>query len=377
MKNNLLFIYYQNTKAGGVAKVLANIVNALVKEGYNIDILFLMGEHEDFYSLDGRIKKHYVDSFSFWTFKVCAFNKRNLRFMPKISNINNYIYQLGVTILMHRWLRRNHKAYNLIISCWYNLSCALALIKRVNNKVIAWEHANHKVGGPFWNKLKPYYKNLYKVVCLNKDDNAYYKLINPQTFVIGNMMDSNIEDQDFIPSKNKENLITMIARLEQEKNVLEFLEIIKTSELSSDWKVNIIGDGSQISILTKYIDDNSLSNVSLLGQMDSEDVKKVLYKSKINCLTSLTESFGVVLIEAMFSSNALIAYNCPSGPAEIVNNQNGFLIPLGDKNEFKEKLKYLVQNTQTLDNLMLSSYSQSKKWKRNNIINKWNYILRN
>ncbi|MPS72237.1 MAG: glycosyltransferase [Chryseobacterium sp.] len=339
MKRKILFIYYQNIKAGGIAKVLANLANELIKEAYQVEILFLMREHEDFYPLDSRIKKHYVDSFSFWTFRLCQFNRKYLRFIPRLDNINTYIYQLGVTILMNNWLKQNHMKYDLIISCWYKLSCTLALNKKVSHKTIAWEHASHKVGGVFWNKLKVYYENLQNIICLNHDDYLYYKGINPQTSVIGNMMDSPIEDQYFIPKENKENLITMIARLEQEKNVLEFLEIIKESELPVDWQIKIIGDGSQMPILKEYIENNSLSNVFLLGQLDPGNVRSILSRSKISCLTSLTEAFGVVLIEAMFSSNALITYNCPGGPSEIVNKQNGFLISAGDKEDFKDKLK--------------------------------------
>ena len=48
MGKKLLFIYYQNIKAGGVAKVLANLVNELVDNGYEIDILFLMSEHNHY-----------------------------------------------------------------------------------------------------------------------------------------------------------------------------------------------------------------------------------------------------------------------------------------------------------------------------------------
>ena len=375
MRKKILFVYYQNIKSGGVAKVLTNLANELVSEGYQIDILFLMSEHDDFYPLDQRIRKHYVDSFSFWTFKVCKFNKKHLRFIPKLNNMNAYIYQLGVNILMDGWLKQNHMKYDLIISCWYKLSCTLAVNRKINRKTIAWEHTNHKVGGVFWNRLKLRYKNFYKIVCLNQDDYSYYKAINPETFVIGNMMDGHIENQTFIPKEKKDNVITMIARLDEDKNVLEFMEIIKEAELPSDWTVQIVGDGPQMAVVKDYIYNNSLSNVFLLGQLDADNVRKILSRSKISCLTSLREGFGVVLIEAMFSSNALIAYNCPSGPSEIVNKQNGFLVPLGDKKEFKEKLKYLMQNPKILDDLMKSSYSESEKWKKNLIIDKWDLLL--
>ena len=375
MGKKLLFIYYQNIKAGGVAKVLANLVNELVDNGYEIDILFLMSEHNDFYPIDSRVKKHYVDSFGHWAFSICAFNKRRLRFIPKLQAINDYIYQLGVTLLINKWLKENHKNYDTIISCWYKLSCTLALNKKVNKKTIAWEHTSHTVGGPLYNQLKLKYGILKNVVVLNQNDFKYYKDINPKTVVIGNMMDEKTESQDFIPNEKKGNLVTMIARLDEDKNVLEFLEIIKESNLPQDWEVKIIGDGDQRKILENYINENSLSNVSLEGQLNSAQVKDILSKSKINCLTSLREGFGVVLIEAMFSSNALIAYDCPSGPSEIVNNENGFLIPLRDKKLFQNKLKFLIENPYTLETLMKTSFQDSQNWKKDTIIEKWKNIL--
>ena len=376
MSPKLLFIYYQNIKAGGVAKVLSNLVNELVNEGYEIDILFMMEKHDDFYPIDPRVKKHYIDSFDYWTWRLCAFNKKNLRFIPKITSLNNYIYQLGVTLLMNQWLKKHHQNYDTIISCWYKLSCTLAINRKVNHKTIAWEHTSHEVGGPLYNRLKKHYCDLNKIIVLNHDDFDFYKSINPKTSIIGNTADYNIENQDFIPNYYKQNLITLIARLDEEKNVLEFLEIIKESALSQDWQVQIVGDGDQRKILQNYINDNALSNVSLQGQLNSEQVKKVLSKSKISCLTSLREGFGVVLIEALFSSNVLIAYDCPSGPAEIVNIENGFLIPLRNKAQFIEKLKFLTNNPATLENMMKSSFQDAQKWKKNHVYEKWKSIIK-
>ena len=85
MSPKLLFIYYQNIKAGGVAKVLSNLVNELVNEGYEIDILFLMEKHDDFYPIDPRVKKHYIDSFDYWTWRLCAFNKKTSVLFQKLQ----------------------------------------------------------------------------------------------------------------------------------------------------------------------------------------------------------------------------------------------------------------------------------------------------
>lgn len=374
-KNKILFIYYQNIKAGGVAKVTTTLMNELVDKGYDIDILFLMKEHRDFYAVDPRITKYYVDSFAFWTWTICEFNNKHLKFIPKIQNINTYIYHYGIAILMNRWLRKSHSQYDTIISCWYKLSCILTFNKKVRYKTISWEHISHLVGGKLWNKLKTRYNHLREIICLNTDDYTYFKKINPKTKIIGNMMDPEFEKLDFRPSIEKENIISLVARLDPEKNILEFLEIIKQTKLPTDWKVNIIGHGSQLNLLKNYAETNNLHQVNFLGQVDAEAVRSQMLKSKILCLTSTREGFGVVLVEGLFSSNVLIGYDCPSGPSDIINEQNGYLIPLHDKELFREKLEYLTNDKAALAQKIESSFEDSKKWKREKIMEKWRGTL--
>ena len=101
----------------------------------------------------------------------------------------------------------------------------------------------------------------------------------------------------------------------------------------------------------------------------------VLLKSKIFAFTSLKEGLPTVLIEAMFCGNVLVSYDCNYGPSDIITEKNGFLIPLHDQKKFCEKLELLTSNSNLINNLMLSSFEESKAWKKNEILKKWNIIL--
>lgn len=98
-------------------------------------------------------------------------------------------------------------------------------------------------------------------------------------------------------------------------------------------------------------------------------------RSKIFAFTSLREAFGNVLVEAMMTGNAIIAYDCNYGPSDIINENNGFLIPLYDKEMFIEKLEYLTHNPEVLKELMKSSFEESKKWKKDTSLKQWKEIL--
>ena len=375
-KKKILLIYYVLFNPGGVARVMTNLANELVEEGHEVEILLLTSKTYAFYSLNKNIKIHTADMFSHWAWGICEFNVKYLKFIPKIQNINSYISHIGVYLLLKNWLLKNHQNYDTIISCWYKISSFLGTFKNIAAKTIAWEHTDYNVGGWLYDKkLRKFYKNLKGIVCINTPSVQYYKHFSKTSF-IPNIIGEPFESKSFIPSESKENIISFVGRLDKGKNVGELLDIFEQSNLPKDWILQIIGDGVERNNLEKYVKDKGLdANVCFLGSKNIDEISKLLDKSKIFVSTSLKEGLPTVLVEAMFCSNALIAYDCNYGPSDIINENNGFLIPLGDKKIFREKLEYLIMNQDIYNNLNKSSYEESQKWKKGKILEKWTEIL--
>ncbi|NML69353.1 glycosyltransferase family 4 protein [Chryseobacterium sp. RP-3-3] len=377
MNKKILFIYYQNIKANGISKVLANLTSELADSGYDVEILFLMAPHKDFYHINPKVKKHYIDSFAHPSSKGGKYILEKFKFVPKVYNIYSYFYDLGSYKVLKKWIQENHQNYETIVSCWYKLSSMLSLDKEVSKKTIAWEHMSYKSGGLFWNKgLRRYYKNLRTIVSTNIPGEKHYKELNKNSLTIYNLMDNEIDNQKYIEPDQKKNIISVVARLDPEKNISEFIDIISQVNLPKDWKVVIIGSGREEKrIQQEVIDKNLTSKIELLGSRSMEEVYQLLISSKINCLTSTVEALPTILIQAMFFSNALVAYDCNYGPSDIINEGNGFLIPVHDKNKFIQELQTLTNNKGALDALMKSSYEESRKWKKEKIAQEWKKIL--
>lgn len=375
-KKSILLVYYKLFKPGGVAKVLTNLANALSEQGYTVEILLLINEREHFYPLNPNIKVHNIDTFSHWAWKICEFNVKHLRFIPKITNINAYIYHIGVFLMLRNWMRKNHQNYDTIISAWYKLSSFLSLNKKANHKTIAWEHVTYQTGGILFNDiLRRYYKNLKGIVCINSPAINYYQKFN-KTYFTPNIIGEPFENQPEINFENKENLISFVGRLDREKNVISLLEIFKEANLPSDWKLQIIGDGKEKNNLEKFVEENQLKNrVIFHGTKNSYEILELLRKSKIFGFTSLKEALPTVLVEAMFCGNAIVSYNCDYGPSDIINEKNGFLIYISDRESFKEKLEFLTNNEDALNNLMTTSFRESKNWNKEKILEKWKLIF--
>ena len=372
----ILLVYYKLFKPGGVAKVLTNLANSLSEDGYTVEILLLMSKRDHFYPLNSNIKVHNIDTFSHWAWKICEFNVKHLRFIPKIKNFNAYIYHIGVFLMLRNWMRKNHQNYDTIISAWYKLSSFLALNKKASKKTIAWEHVTYETGGLlFKDTLRRYYKNLKGIVCINSPAIEYYKQFN-RTYFIPNIIGEPFENQPEISLENKENLISFVGRLDREKNAIALLEIFKESKIHTDWKLQIIGDGSERKNLEQFVEKNQLQDrVIFYGTKTSEEILELLRKSKIFGFTSLKEAFGNVLVEAMFCSNAIISYNCNYGPSDIVKNNSGFLIDVNNKEDFIQKLEMLTNSDEKLEKMMENAFKEAQKWKQNEILKKWQEII--
>ena len=375
-KKRILLVYYKLFKPGGVAKVLTNLANSLSEDGYTVEILLLMSKRDHFYPLNSNIKVHNIDTFSHWAWKICEFNVKHLRFIPKIKNFNAYIYHIGVFLMLRNWMRKNHQNYDTIISAWYKLSSFLALNKKASKKTIAWEHVTYETGGIlFKDTLRKYYKNLKGIVCINSPAIEHYKQYN-KTYFIPNIIGEPFENQPEISLENKENLISFVGRLDREKNAIALLEIFKESKIHTDWKLQIIGDGSERKNLEQFVEKNQLQDrVIFYGTKTSEEILKLLRRSKIFGFTSLKEALGIVLVEAMFCSNAIISYNCNYGPSDIVKNNSGFLIDVNNKEDFIQKLEMLTNSDEKLEKMMESASKEAQNWKQNEILKKWQEII--
>ncbi len=147
---------------------------------------------------------------------------------------------------------------------------------------------------------------------------------------------------------NKENVVLYVGRIgSYEKNVEMFLSSLVNIDLK-DWKVYLIGPVSEEfkkTIKKSEIENNK--NIFFLGNIDDRNILASYYqKSKVLCLTSRWESFGIVLSEALFYNNYIIS--TPVGAAiDIINEKNGIII--NDSFEMKTILEQIISGERNIE----------------------------
>jgi glycosyltransferase involved in cell wall biosynthesis len=102
------------------------------------------------------------------------------------------------------------------------------------------------------------------------------------------------------------------------------------AEAHPDWELVIFGSGRSRERLQDRIDTLGIGEQATLAG-PTEDVPGEMARSSIYVLSSRFEGFPLVLIEAMSKGMAVVAFDCPTGPADIVDDhRNGLLVPAKD-----------------------------------------------
>jgi glycosyltransferase involved in cell wall biosynthesis len=113
--------------------------------------------------------------------------------------------------------------------------------------------------------------------------------------------------------------------------------------------LRIAGEGPLSGQIRQYIRKRGLaSHIVLLGRLNREEMRRELELCNVCVLSSTTETFGVVLIEALAFGRPVISTAC-GGPDSIVNSTNGLLVPIGDKKALSDAFINVATNYTKFD----------------------------
>ncbi len=124
----------------------------------------------------------------------------------------------------------------------------------------------------------------------------------------------------------------------------------------------VIGDGPGLSELKKKVKKLNLDKkVIFKGTLNSVDLKKELLNSDIALLPSNYESFFLTVYESAAMSTVIITNEVADIPEYFDNIGSVLISPIGQKNDFKEKLNYAIQNFDELQKIANNKSKQIQK----------------
>ena len=223
-------------------------------------------------------------------------------------------------------------------------------IKKIKNKTkIVWLHINYKdlvLRKKIDKKINHYNKVIVTTNSMYEEISLKKEMKNKELSMIYNVIDFNKLDrllEEEVEEKfKKEKYFLTVCRLDESQK--DVTTLIKSySEYKGDEKLYIIGDGKDKKSLEELVMNLELSQrVIFLGE--KKNPFKYMKNAKAFILSSKSEGFGLVLVEALYAGTKVISSNCEYGPREILlNGDVGELFPVGNEEKLLEKLNLVTK----------------------------------
>ncbi len=347
MQNIKISIYIDDiSKKGGTERVAAFLANYLSNNGLKIQIITLSKfNDENFFAINPGVD-------------VKRLNKNT--FIELISQIRRDKSDTFISISMGR------------------LSFKIALVHKVfkiKSRLILSEHVGFDNHNFFVRILKLIsYRCADDLVLLTDYDfNRLKRMIDINVVKIGNPSSFQVSGSEIINDKRK--IVLAVGRLTYQKNFHALMKIWANIKKKNDWILRIVGDGEDLDSLSRLVEELKLqSEVEIVSP--TQNIENEFTQARIIAMTSRFEGLPLVLIEAKSFGVASIAYNCKTGPAEIIQDGNdGFLIPLGDESAFIKKLQNLIMDEENLIIMQHNAIKNSSKFSMQSVGQEWINLL--
>lgn len=164
------------------------------------------------------------------------------------------------------------------------------------------------------------------------------------SFVTNKKIILNPLDTYALPSvklEDKEKLLIAVGSLTKQKGFDMLIKALAGIDLTN-WKCYIIGEGPERTLLTSLIQEYNLTeHVSLIGRKNN--IYDYFTKASIFVLSSRYEGYPNVLAEAMAHGCSCVAFDCLTGPSEIISNgENGYLVEANNIQQLQETIDKVI-----------------------------------
>lgn len=315
MKNQKwIMIVYNRMNLGGIQVKLIDILDELVSQHIRVMLVLRIAEGEfikeiprEVHVVNLRLGKNFIDAFLMMrnlVFLIAKFHPASiLTFADHVSSL----VVLAKTLLM-KWNTPIFIAEGIHLSTYLKFQ-PLGKIRSVMVKLL--------------------YPLATKVIVLTEAQREdlinYFRIPSRKIIINPNWVSRRFTRHLRGAEPTKTIDILFVGRLEPQKNLLAFLEIVKKLTLSGlRLSVVIVGDGSQREALERWSKQHHIgSAVSFIGF--SVNTAKYFRRAKIFLLTSLYEGQPHSVIEAMRAGIPVVALKSLGIDELIIHGRTGYI----------------------------------------------------
>jgi glycosyltransferase involved in cell wall biosynthesis len=189
-----------------------------------------------------------------------------------------------------------------------------------------------------------------------------------------------LEEKQLLKNKYKLSDATIFyaGRLAIEKHIDVIIKAIALV-IKEFPKINfaITGHGNSKEDLQNLAEKLGIKNqIKFFGRVDDGAIIEIFKASDIFAIMSTAETQSISLMKAMAVGLPSIVADARALPTHI-NNQNGFVVPVGDEIILAEKIKELLRDSSLCYSLGQGGISHVKQFSSDKVSMKWEEIFKN
>lgn len=333
-KDKKITLFINSLAGGGAEGVCVNVANGLADHGWQVNLLVL--------------------------------HTNNSAYLKRVSHKVNLVV-LGVDHARHaplpllRYIRQHKPEKMLVFN--YELAVLTVMLRslfRFKTKIIARNintfSKNTTQPQGIWRRyiVTPLINHFYgqcdhiinQCQAMRDDLISVFPHLADKTSVIYNPVAKHVEDYakaHDLTQVEKQDYLLCVGRLEKQKAFHYAIEGF--AGIANDFptlRLKIVGQGSLDQSLKQCAQDFCVADRVDFEGFQADMIPYYLH-AKATLLTSLYEGFPNVLIESITLGTPVVAFDCPSGPREIIQEGvNGYLVEYLSVIDIKDKLMILM-----------------------------------
>lgn len=338
--------------AGGSERTTITVAEALVERGHDVSIVSFKGRGvEPFFNIDSRIKRYYLaPKRERWPvlFRECRriilLRKLYARLQPDV------IVAIGATRAFVNIPAA--KGFPLVVNEYFSVNHRSQLTSALSRRLTA-KYADAVI------TLSDYDAEVYrhkfgaeKAVAISNPPN----LLNPA------------------PSLLQNKVVLALGRITKVKGFDLLIDAWRQVE-HTDWELHIVGDGKMKKQLMKMVEKQNIKGVRFF--FATSNVAPVYREASIFVLSSRSEGFGNVLLEAMSVGLPVVSFDCGAGPRDvIIPDINGIFVPPGDTASMAKELDSLMSDPRRLLKMGNAARESVRRFDIESVISQWENLLK-
>lgn len=343
--------------AGGTERAAIAVANGLAERGYEIHILSLAGGRTPFFPVHPLVHTHNI-----FETQVSA----RLRYPIVIRRLRNFVTRTGIDVLID---------VESILAAFSSVAMLGSSVRR-----ICWEHLNYNndLGTPI-RRVARHLAAMFAndVVTLTERDKSEWTkrtwmrarictIYNPLPFKI----------PDVLPN-HESKIVLSVGRMDPVKGFDILLQawskVIRVQP--GGWRLRIVGDGAERKSLEKLTNELGLTDdVDLLPATTHIGVH--YSAAAFYCLSSRREGLPMVLIEAQAHGLPAVAFDCETGPREIISHdQTGKLVAAANADALAQAILELICDKEQRMRFSINAKQAVQRFSPESILNHWVELL--